>query len=84
MKRKVRAQPLVQTQCLRLKCFEHTETILDADLVQNPVDVIFYSLFGQVELIGDFLVGHPTVDERDKLLFASSQTHLRVDPAVGR
>lgn len=57
-------------QALHLERFEDAETILNTDLTQDPMDMVFYSLLGKVELAGDFLIGHPAINQGNQLLFA--------------
>jgi hypothetical protein len=57
-------------QALQLERFEDAETILNADLAQNSVDVVFYSLLGKIELACDFLVRQPAIDQGNQLLLA--------------
>ncbi len=52
----------------------HFEAVFGADLVLHAVQMILDSLFGQGEVIGDFLVGQSLCNQRNKLQFAAAQT----------
>ena len=47
-----------------------------AHALQHPVNVILDGLLGQIEVRGDFLVGHALCDQGQELLFAPGQSQV--------
>ena len=63
---------------------DDAEAVVGADFVLHAVEVIFYGLFGEREVVGDFLVGEAAGDEWDELLFATGEAEPLVDGGGGQ
>src|SRR6202162_1992762 len=57
--------------------------ILSVDLFHDPVDVIFYREFGQVEVSGDFFVTQAHGDQGHELALALGQLEAHASALLG-
>jgi hypothetical protein len=58
------------------------EPIHDTHFSQNPVNVVFHRLLGNIEVICDFLIAKAAANQRNKLLFAPRQSPMCVFMAI--
>ena len=56
---------------------DHLQSIAGAYAPQNPVNVILYGLFGEVQMRGDFLVRESLRDQGDQLLLSARQAQFQ-------
>src|SRR6202167_1950500 len=59
---------------LVLKNLVDAEPILHTHFAQDPVNVVFHRLLGNIEVVCDFLIAQTAADQGDQLLFAPRQS----------
>jgi len=62
---------------------DDVEAVVGVDFVLHAVDVVFYGLFGEGEVVGDFFVGEVLGEEGDELLFAAGEAETLARAAAG-
>src|SRR5258707_8052657 len=63
--------------------FNHCKAVSCSELAQHAMHMIFYGLFRQIQLRGDFLVSKPASDHLDQLLFAPAEPQVALYVKTG-
>src|SRR5580658_3735401 len=74
----------LEAEDLGLKRVGNTQAIVRADFAQDSMNVILHGLFGEIQLVRYFLVGHAALNHGDQLLFTPGQSKLCARAAVGK